>query len=385
VAGPGADRRVPANYEPWLELDPGALLHNAREAARLAGGRPLLAVVKNHGYGLGTERVGRILEGAPEVAALAVVKPAEALALREAGVRKPVLLMARVDLETGVELARREVRLAPFTDDAVPLLRDIARTVGRPVAVHACIDTGLNRIGMPWHRALPWLQELATSRVAELEGVFTTLTEDPDFDPEQVARFRGVVEAARAAGVGTGPVHAAASNGLFFRRDALLDRVRTGLVLYGAYPAGASELGLAELRPAFRLRARVVRVERLRPGDSVGYGREHVADRDTWVATLPVGHADGYPRTAGRGARVLIAGRTCAVVGAVSASHTMVELGETPTVAPGAVATLVGPDHDAILPHRVAAAAGISVYDILMRLSPLLPVRQDVTLPPRST
>jgi alanine racemase len=367
---------APPNYEPWLEVDAEAVRHNAREVHRLADRRPIIAVVKNNGYGLGTARVGAVLDRAPEVATLAVVKPAEALALRDAGVTKPILFMGLADAETGVELARRDVPLAPFTDDAPSLLGEVSRAVGRPVPIHLYIDTGINRVGMPYHRALPWLAALAENGAVRIEGAFMTFTERADFDPEQFARFRRLMDDAAARGIQAGALHAASSNGVFFQRDALLDRVRTGLVLYGAFPAGARELGLADLRPAFRLRARVVRGERLRPGDSVSYGRNYVADRPVWIATVPAGHADGYHRTAVQGARVLIGGRTYAVIGPVSASHTIVEVGDERTVAPGDVATLVGPDHEDIHPNTVAERAGISVYDVLMRLSPLLPVRE---------
>jgi alanine racemase len=365
----------PRNHEPWLEVEPDALRHNARELGRLTGGRPILAVVKNNGYGLGTGRVGAALEDAPEVTGFAVVKPAEAVALREAGVRAPILFMGLADVETATELARRGVRLAPFDDDAPSILAAVARTLSGPVPVHLYIDTGINRVGMPHHRALPWMETLLRDGAVHVEGTFMTFTEDDDFDPDQLARFRELVGRARERGIPTGRLHAASSHGLFFRPDALLDLVRPGLALYGAYPAGARALGRANLRVGFRLQARVVRVERLRPGDSVSYGRNYVAERPIWIATIPVGHADGYHRTAVQGVQVLIGGRTYPVVGAVSASHTIVELGDERTVGPGDVATLLGPDHDAVHPNTVAERAGISVYDVLMRLSPLLPVR----------
>jgi alanine racemase len=117
----------------------------------------------------------------------------------------------------------------------------------------------------------------------------------------------------------------------------------------------------------------VARVEHLRTGDSVSYGRNWIAERPTWTATLPVGHADGYPRRAVDGCEVLIGGRLYPVVGAVSASHTIVVLGDDPTVRVGDVATLVGPDDPAIHPNEVARRAGVSVYDVLMHLGQKLP------------
>ncbi len=360
-------------FDPWLEIDSTQLRRNAAEVARLAGGRPVLAVIKNNAYGLGLATVGPILDGASEVAGVAVVKADEAMVLRDAGVRKPILVMGAVSDDEALELVRRDVRLAPFHDDAPARLAQLALRAGGPVHVHLDIDTGMNRVDMPHTRAAAWIEGLTRAAQVRIEGVYTTFAEG-DFDVEQLARFRALAEAVRARGVDAGRWHAASSHALFFRRDAVLDMVRPGLVLYGAYPAGA-ERGLATLRPVFRLRARVVRVEQLQPGEAVSYGRNYVAERPTWIATLPVGHADGYPRRAVNGCEVLIGTRLYRVIGAVSASHTIVEVGEARTVEVGAVATLVGPDDAAILPNTVAERAGVSVYDVLMHLSARLPKR----------
>ena len=366
VAGERA--QASAGYEPWIEVDAEALRHNAREVARACGGRPILAVVKNNAYGLGIAHVGPVLDAAPEVATLAVVKPEEALALRDAGVRKPILLMALAETDAGIELARRDVRLAAFTDDVRERVAAIARALGRRAAVHAYIDSGMGRMGIRHDRALPWLEALARSGHALIEGSFTELAES-DADEAQLARFDEFLTAARGRGIDPGTRHALSSHAICFRPAATLDAVRPGLVLYGAYPAGARTLGKLNLRVAFRLRARVVRVEQIQPGDGVSYGRNYVAAEPTWIATLPLGHADGYTRQAVRGAQVLIGNRLYPVIGAVSASHTIIAVGREQTVHVGDTATIVGPDDPAIAPNEIAERAGISVYDVLMHLS----------------
>ncbi len=118
---------------------------------------------------------------------------------------------------------------------------------------------------------------------------------------------------------------------------------------------------------------KVVRVERLRAGDSVSYGRNYVAREPTWVATLPIGHSDGYPHRAVDGAHVLVGGRTYPVIGAVSASHCIVEVGSEESVRVGDVATLLGPDAPEIDPNEISMATGVSVYDVFMHLNPSLP------------
>ena len=111
----------------------------------------------------------------------------------------------------------------------------------------------------------------------------------------------------------------------------------------------------------------------MRPGDTVSYGRHFRAESPTWIATIPVGHADGYPRRAVEGGQVLIGGRAYPIVGAVSASHAIANLGAETDVKVGDIVTLLGPNHPAIHPNALAGATGISVYDVLMHLNPSLP------------
>ncbi len=363
------------DFEPWLEVDPTAFRHNVAELARLIEGRPIFAVVKNNAYGLGMGTVGPLLDPLPAIAGLAVVKVDEAIRLRDAGVKKPVLVMGLVSESEAVELAQRDVRLAPFAPDAGEVLTRISRRLGRAVPVHLYLDTGMNRLGMPYYRAAAWIKDLAARREVSIEGTFMSFTEDKSFDPEQLQRFRDLTDELRRAGVHLGKLHAASSHGLFFRRDGYLDMVRPGLVLYGAYPAGAADVGLANLTPVFRLKARVVDVQQLRAGDSASYDRAYTATKPIWIAVVPVGHADGYPRGAVKGCQVLVGEKLYPVIAAVSASHTIIELGDEKTVEVGDVATLVGPDRPEITPNAVAERAEVSVYDVLMHLSALLPKR----------
>ena len=369
-----APRMADDRFDPWLEIDATAIRNNVAEVVRLSGGRPILAVLKNNAYGLGLAEVAEVLEALPEVIGYAVVKADEALTLRDAGVRKPTLLMGLFSPEDAPALVERGITLSAYTDDAAERLTPLARRLGRPVPVHLYLDTGMGRLGMPSHRALPWIADLVSRPDVAVEGAFMAFTEEADFDLEQLRRFLELRDAVKARGADLGRLHAASSNGVFHLPEAHLDMVRPGIAIFGGYPSKPEvERGMGTLRCAVRLLTRVVRVERLRAGDSVSYGRNYVAARPVYAATLPVGHADGYPRSAVSGGKVLIGGRLNRVIGAVSASHTIVEVGEEPTVRVGDVATLVGPDAPDIEPNRLADAIGVSPYDILMHLNPSLP------------
>jgi alanine racemase len=373
VVSPGGQGRppLPERFDPWVEVIPANLTHNVTTLRRL-GGRPILAVIKNHGYGLDYRIVARLLDSNPDVEGFALVRAEEAIALREQGVRKPMLLMARVADSVLPDLATRGIAPAVYADDDPARLARVP-TDGEPIAVQAYIDTGMSRMGIPYHRAIPFLQEIAKLRKVAIVGTFMTFTEDAEFDREQLGRFRAFTRDAAAAGLKLGKLHAASSHSIFHHRDVGFDLVRPGMSIYGGYPDKFDEeRKLAELRPAFRLRARVVRTDRLRPGDSVSYGRSYVATRPTWIATIPLGHGDGYARSAVKGAKVLIGERLYPVIGAVSASHSIIEVGDEETVRIGDVVTFLGPDRPEIHPNEVARVTG-SVYDLLMHLNPTLP------------
>jgi alanine racemase len=357
-----------ANFDPWLEVDAGALAHNARTASRLAGGKPVIAVAKNNAYGLGLETAGPLLDRLPEVQAIAVVRPEEALALRRAGVRKPVLLMGPASEPELLELVPMDVIQSPYRAAAPVLLARVAERLKRPVRVHLYVDTGMHRMGMPVADTIPWIEALAKTGAVRIEGAFTELVEDADFDREQARRLRTLQSDARAKGIAIPQLHAASSDAIQHRTtETFLDAVRPGLGLYGGY---VSERAMQQggFRPAYRLKARVIRVDKLAAGDGVSYHRRWTTDKPAWTATLGVGHVDGYPSGAVKGCEVLVRGKLFSVIGNVSASHTVIVLGDEQAVDVGDEATLVGPDHPALHPNEVAKRAGYSEYNMFMHL-----------------
>jgi alanine racemase len=370
---PAPGQVMASPFDPWVEVHAGHLRHNVREIYRRVAARPVLAVIKNNAYGLGTVAAGRILEGQSGIAGLAVVKLDEAVALRDGGVKAPVLLMGTVDdVELGEALAR-DITPMVYTPVGDALERHAAR-LGRPIGIHVCVDTGIGRVGVPLREAESLVRDLAGRRSVRIDGIMMTFTEDPDFDPVQLRRFEDLVRRLGDAGIATSRRHAASSYALFGDEASFLDMVRPGMVVYGVYPeVRFRELRVLDLRPAVALRCRVIYVKRLEVGESAGYNRAFVAQEPTWVATLPVGHVDGLPRSATKGGSVRI-GSVLHQVVAVSASHSIVVLGTEPGVQAGDVATVFDWETGS-RPEDFAAATGASVYDLLMHLNPLLPRR----------
>jgi alanine racemase len=359
--------------DPWIEVRADHLRANAAAVHALTR-VPIVAVIKNNGYGSGLVAVARALEGAAHVRGFAVVKLQEAMTLRDAGIRKPVLLMGPVDEADLAEIARRDVTLMVYTPIVPGLERAAART-GKPVRIQVCVDTGLGRVGVPHGRAFELIGEMARARGVRLDGLMMTFTEDEAFDREQLERFRTLISRVDQAGIASGIKHAASSYTLFQHRDAFLDAVRPGMVLYGIYPEPAFRTsGVLDLVPAVALKARVAYVKPLQAGESAGYNRAYIAQRPVWLATLPVGHADGLPRVAAKGGRVRIGGALYPIIASISASHTIVEIGPERRVEIGDEATMFDWTPGS-RPEDLAAACGASVYDLTMHLNPLLPRR----------
>ncbi len=375
-----APPRLPAatamsgSFDPWVEVHIANLRHNVAQIARRVGGRPILAVIKNNGYGLGVANAARLLESQNGIAGFAVVKLNEAISLRDARIRKPILLMGPFTERELGEMVARGITPMVYTPVA-PALARLARKRQRPVGIHVCVDTGIGRVGVPHGQAASFIREIAATKGVRIEGAMMTFTEDPDFDQEQLARFDSLCRTLSAEKIDLGRRHAASSYGLFQRPDAFLDMVRPGMALFGIYSEQPfRSAGVMDLRPAVSLHARVIYVKKIAKGESAGYNRAYVAKDDVRLATLPVGHADGWPRDAAKGAKVRIGSRLYPVIASVSASHTIVEIGAEPAVKIGDIATFFGWE-DGARPEDVSAACGASVYDLTMHLNPLLPRR----------
>lgn len=363
-----------STFDPWIEINAANLRHNVEEIARRANRRPILAVIKNNAYGMGLADAARLVEPLAPIAGFAVVKMAEAIALRDAGVKKPVLLMGPFDESNLAEITARSIMPMVYTPIGDTLER-VAAKRQRPIPIHVCIDTGIGRVGVPHMQAVGLIRDLAARKSVRIDGVMMTFAEDPELDKEQIRRFEALTGELDRQNVAYGHRHAASSFGLFQQPGAFYDMIRPGMAIYGVYSEQEFRgSGVLDLRPAMALRARVAYVKQLKAGESAGYSRAYIAKNDVWIATLPVGHTDGWPRVAAKGARVRIGGGLYPVIASVSASHTIVEIGSESRVKIGDVATLWDWRPDS-RPEDVSAACGASVYDLTMHLNPLLPRR----------
>ena len=363
-----------SSFDPWIEVHEGNVRHNVSEISRRVSGRPIMAVIKNNGYGAGIVNIARILEPLSEVAGLAVVKLQEAMTLRDGGIRKPILLMGPFDEKNLEDAVARDITPMIYTPFGDALDR-IAAKHQKKISIHICVDTGIGRVGVPYWEAETLIRDLAGRSAVKVEGTMMTFTEDQEFDKEQLRRFNTLCGSLEGEGLGLGLKHATSSYGLFRNPDSFMDMVRPGMAIFGVYSeSDFRKAGVIDLRPALGLKAKVIYVKRLRKDDGAGYNRAYVAENPVWVATIPVGHTDGWPRAAAKGAKVRIGGQMYPVIATVSASHSIVEVGAESRVSIGDEVTVFDWE-DGSRPEDVSESCKSSVYDLTMHLNPLLPRR----------
>ena len=196
-----------SSFDPWVEVHGDNLRHHVGEISRRVSGRPILAVIKNNGYGAGMANIGRLLDPYSEIEAVAVVKLQEAMVLRDAGVRKPVLLMGPFDEDELEEAVARDIMPAVYTPIGDTLDR-ISEKLQKRVPLHLYVDTGMGRVGVPYQEAAPLIKDLAGRDSFQFEGIMMTFTEDPEFDKEQLRRFLVLFRSLESDGVRLGKMHA---------------------------------------------------------------------------------------------------------------------------------------------------------------------------------
>jgi alanine racemase len=334
---------------------------------------PIMAVVKANAYGHGLVETSRALEKAG-AHSLMVGKLQEAVVLRQAGTRCPVLNFGPFDRRDGGEIVRLKISQAVFTGEAA-YLEEAAAAAGQTASVHVDIDTGMGRTGAAPNEALPLIQKISSFPHIRIEGVCTTLTEDPEFDKEQLRRFLEVCAAAKARGISLGLRHAASSAAVFSTSKFWLDMIRPGITLYGYYPnARTRAAGALGLKPVLKLSAKVSFVKEMAPGETYSYLRAYKVEGRTRVATVGIGYSDGYPFLLGGKVQALIRGRKFPVLEAITSNHTMVGLGADQEVRVGDEVTLIDPDRTTgLAADDLAGLTGIGDYKLLIGLNPLLP------------
>jgi alanine racemase len=368
----------------WAEIDLGAIRHNAGVLAQVAAPARLCAVVKAGGYGHGAVEVAHAaLDGGATWLAVALVE--EGLELRGAGITAPVLLLSQPAPEAMTDVVAASLTPTVYTAAGLDALgaAAVARVgPGRsPIQVHIKVDTGMHRVGADPADALALAVAVADDPRLHLEGFWTHFAVSDEVDEaytsEQLVRFDAAVAALARCRVRPTLLHAANSAGAMWHPASRYDLVRCGIALYGLAPAadGLGRPPVPQLQPALALKARVSHVRELPAGERLSYGLRYELRRDSVIATVPLGYADGVTRAlSSTGGEVLVGGERRPIAGTVTMDQILVDCGPGSAVAVGDEVVLLGRQgEESITAWEWAVRTGTIAYEVVCGVSGRVP------------
>jgi len=357
-------------------IEMGALEHNYREAARRAEGRKILAVVKAQAYGHGAVPVSRhFLRLGADMLGVALVE--EGKELRTAGIDAPILLMGSLFPEQAEAVVALRLTPVVYTISVARALAGAARKQKRTVSIHVKIDTGMGRIGIAPEDALAFIMELRGLAGIDVRGLMTHFADadlrEKQFAERQMERFELLVRDLDAAGLDISLRHAANSAAVLDFHRALFTMVRPGLMLYGYNPL-ERDPDDGGLHPVLSLVTRIAYVKKVAAGVPISYGRTFVTKRESLIATLPIGYADGYSRGLSNRGEALVRGRRVPVVGRVCMDMTMIDVTDVAGVCEGDEVVLIGSQgSERITASDIAVKTGTIPYEVLCGISSRVP------------
>jgi alanine racemase len=375
VTGLSKDEIERRGHPVWAEVDLAAIRHNVSIMRLLAPSSEVMGVVKGYAYGHGNPASARaMLQGG--ATRLGVARVAEALHLREAGIRAPIHLFTEPPPQSVAALLDHEITPTVYTQSFAAGLAEAASQRGLRVGVHLKLDTGMNRVGVPLDAVDDLLHTLRRLDGLWIEGLWSHFaTADVvghPFVKEQLERFWGLVERLQKSGMDPPIKHIANSAAAMSMPESHLDLVRCGVACYGLWPSPDFR-GTAELRPALSLKARVGLVKLVEAGGALSYGLAYGLKETSRVVTVPAGYADGYDRGFSATADVLLRGERFRVSGAVCMDQFMVDVGSA-EVEPGDVATLIGGQgSEHITAEELGSRIGTINYEITSRIPSRVP------------
>ena len=397
MAGTQRNPRKEVRRPVWAEVSLGALAYNLEAIRKYVNPpqekrktpRKILSIVKGNGYGHGGPEVAKALEKAGSNW-FGVTCTDEGIAVRRAGVRKPILILTSFVPGEESRLVEHDLTAVIHRCEQLALLdRAAARRRGKKrVEFHLKIDTGMNRLGIASGDVECFARQLGKCKNIQLTGIFSHFASSGVFTEsfvgeqtgEQEERFYAALDRLRALGIDPGIVHLANSAAIVTRPETWADMVRPGAILYGYHPGydpiekrDEAEARLP-LKPVMSLRSRIMLLKGVPKGERLGYGCTFETGRDSIIATLPIGYDDGYSRALSNRGRVIVRDTFAPVVGRVSMDLTLIDVTEVPDVSLDDKVTLLGRDGElSITAEDIAETIGTISYEVTCGISARVP------------
>lgn len=361
----------------WVEIDLTALAHNVQQILSLLSAKTeLMTVVKADAYGHGAVTVAQtVLQAGASWLGVATIP--EGIELREAGIEAPILVLGATHTAEQIR-AIAHWNLQPTLCTPKQALVFSEAIGSKKLPVHIKLDTGMSRLGTPWQQAVEFVQLVQRLPNLSIASIYSHLATADDLDPtimrQQQQRYESALRACGFDFSARHPqFHLANSAATLTDPNLHYDLVRTGLITYGLYPAEHLKDRI-DLKPVMQVKARVTQVKTIQPGTGVSYGHKFIADRETQIAVVGIGYADGVPRNLSNKMTVLVRGQRVPQVGAITMDQIMLDVSHIPALQEGEVVTLLGQDgNDQILADDWADLLGTISWEILCSFKHRLP------------
>ncbi|HBW28426.1 MAG TPA: alanine racemase [Hungateiclostridium thermocellum] len=364
----------------WAEVNLDNIAHNVKEIRRIVDKKvEIMGVVKADAYGHGVMEIARtLLENG--VTRLAVSMLDEAIQLRQNGIKVPILILSYTDPVRAEEIVLNDVTQTVFSHDLAEALSEAAVKHHRNVKIHIKIDTGMTRVGfMPGYSAVKNVVQISKLPGIIIEGLFTHFASADEADKSytymQFERFMSIVGELNRIGVYIPVKHVCNSAALIEFPEMHLNMVRPGIALYGLYPSDEVDKTKIDLRPAMSLKANVILVKDVEKDTFISYGRIFKTSRNSRIATIPIGYADGYTRLLTGKGKVLLNGQLAPIVGRICMDQCMVDITDIEgDVKVGDEAVLIGKQKDnEIKVEDLAKSVGTINYELVSIIGKRIP------------
>ena len=358
-------------------IDHEALRWNFRQIRSLIGSQvKILSMVKANGYGHGAPAVARTL-AAEGSNAFGVAIIEEAIELRRHGITAPILVLTGAYLDQLELFFEHDLMPVVHDGDALQRLDAAVAQGGRSLDVHLKIDTGMGRIGFPAMECDLWLPQIQRLKALKVEGVFSHFSHaesvEGQYTRKQLEIFHHLVKRLAAVGIAPALIHLANSAATITLPAAYFNMVRPGLMLYGVYPS-PEMVARISLRPVLSWQTRILQLKKVPSHTSISYGQTFITKRDSLIATLPIGYADGYPRLLSNRGQALVGGKRAPVAGRVCMDLTMLDVTDIAKAQQGDEVILLGTqENETISADEMAAWADTISYEILTSIGARIP------------
>ncbi|APU58649.1 alanine racemase [Clostridium botulinum] len=362
----------------WAEIDLDNLQHNLKQIKKICGNKEIIGVIKANAYGHGAMEIApTLLENG--VSRLAVAVLSEAMELRMSGVKNPIMILGYTPWALGDMLLDNDIEQSVYSYNDALELSKIAVLKRKILKIHIVVDTGMGRIGfLPIKESVEDVYKISKLPNIEIEGVFSHFSSadelDKDYTLYQMNKYNEFINKLEEKNIQLPIKHIANSAAIIDLENTHLDAVRAGIIMYGYYPSNYVLRNNINLKPVMSLKTSIVHIKKVSSGEYISYGRTFKTKRESIIATLPIGYADGYNRLLSNKGKVIVNGKLAPVIGRVCMDQCMIDVTFIENLKVGDVVTIMGEENGvSYTAEDIASQIGTISYEVICNVNKRVP------------